>query len=560
MVATDGTPIEEETGKSMDKGIDSSDTGRSESEAEYDIVRILKATDHYTCVYPNGIILGVHVDGIPNRRGVHVELAYVLDLRRATFGKATLAMQAAVLETLNRNLGFVLRDVEMSQRLIEVSKLTTKGRIRLSMLQPNSKHPGSLIYATRSVYVIADGARPSLDLSWLTETSRVLRVEDLLLARRSDMRSFLSEMQNRVLIDKWSLLGESIRKGWLGMLAIIFGAICGMALAADIFVNAGAPYIPIIAAAFGCIGGCYLLRLSRMRLTEFNKLLESEKAKVNRVGDGYRIDESMIKNEDNLRLQRDISFIVSPMMASVAGSIGIGDYDGAVASACIVLDECVRFSKQSIDSVGDEGLEKFVSLFLGIWSDIDEDALALAYVGLSNHLASPLSHDETIRHCTVLANALYDIGVLKPSVKDRIDDLMNQRALKENAKYLSTSETSDELPERRSTQTTPADDDWILDELSKEGTAPSDERDEIVEIVAETVPNPEVSRELANGVRTASELDSLSEIVQTETCSDRLEMRAVDVVNSAASLRTQHPATDNADQNTTGVNNSDKRK
>lgn len=558
MTATDGTQIEDESEKGVDKGTDSSEIEKTESEA--DIVGILKATDHCTCMYPNGIILGVHVEGIPSRRGVHVELAYVLDLRRAAFGKATLAMQAAVLETLNRDLQSVLRDVEMSQKLIEVSKLTSKGRMRLSMLKPNSKHPGSLVYATRTVYVINDEARPSSDLSWLTESSRVLRVEDLLLARRSDMRSFLSEMQNRVSIDKWRVLGESIRKGWLGTLAIIFGVVCSIALAVDILTNTAVPYIPVLAVAIGCLCGCYLLRTSRMMLAEFNELLEAEKGKVNRVGDGYRIDESTARNEDNLRLQRDISFIVSPMMASVAGAIGIGDYDGAVASACTVLDECVRFSKQSVDSVGDEGLEKFVSLFLGIWGEIDEDALALAYVGLSNHLASPLSSDETLRHCTVLANALYDVGVLKPSVKDRIDDLMNQRALKENVKYLNRSETNDEPSKRRSSEAGPADDDWIMGELSKEGRSHSDVPEDIEEITAETIPEAEVSEVLTSDERTACELDSLSEIIQTETSSRYLEPRAVDVVNSAASLKALQQTTDNTDQDAVGEDISEKRK
>ncbi len=557
MTVTDGTPIEDESGKGVDKGTNSSDAEKTESEA--DVVGILKATDHYTCTYPNGIILGVHVDGIPSRRGVHVELAYVLDLRRAAFGKATLAMQAAVLETLNRDLQSVLRDVEMSQKLIEVSKLTSKGRMRLSMLQPNSKHPGSLVYATRTVYVINDEARPSSDLSWLTESSRVLRVEDLLLARRSDMRSFLSEMQNRVSIDKWRVLGESIRKGWLGMLAIIFGVICSIALAMDVFTNTAVPYIPILAAAIGCLGGCYLLCISRTRLAEFNELLETEKGKVNRVGDGYRIDESTTRNEDNLRLQRDISFIVSPMMASVAGAIGIGDYDGAVASACTVLDECVRFSRLSVDSIGDEGLEKFVSLFIGIWGEIDEDALALAYVGLSNHLASPLSPDEILRHCTVLANALYDVGVLKPSVKDRIDDLMNQRAMKENVKYLSRSEANDEPSKHRSSEDGPADDDWIMGEMSKEGISHGDVPEDIEEITAETVPEPEVNEVLTNGERTDRELDSLSETIQTGTSSRYLESRAANVVKSAVSLKALHQITDNTDQDAVGEDISDKR-
>ena len=80
----------------------------SDEQKEYDISRSLKLTGHVTTRYANGLTLGVRMEAIPGTRGVHVDIVFVLDLREAAFGKGGLAMRAAVLETVNRDLDRVL--------------------------------------------------------------------------------------------------------------------------------------------------------------------------------------------------------------------------------------------------------------------------------------------------------------------------------------------------------------------------------------------------------------------------------------------------------------------
>ncbi|MHA2424426.1 MAG: hypothetical protein ACXAEF_06540, partial [Candidatus Thorarchaeota archaeon] len=284
MVVTDGTSTVEK--KESETATETQETLDIEVKKtkEYDIIKALESMGHRTSIYPNGLVLGVLTEGVPGRRGVHVDLAYVLDLRRASFGSATIAMQSALLETLNRDLSVVLRDVDLDGQLFEISKLTTKGRMHLQMLRANSAHPGSLIHVTRTVYVITSDGRPSVDLSWLTESSRILNADDFLLARKSDMRAFLSEMQNRVLSDKWKTFNESMKQGWFSVLALSFCALGAASLLGVVLMGLSSFLLPLAAASGGGASGTWMLRNSRKKLDEFLEMLELDSNKTNTIG------------------------------------------------------------------------------------------------------------------------------------------------------------------------------------------------------------------------------------------------------------------------------------
>ncbi|MDF1537708.1 MAG: hypothetical protein P1Q69_02255 [Candidatus Thorarchaeota archaeon] len=522
MVVTDGTSTLEEKNSedSIDESSVSIETPKSD---EYDIVKVFQSIKHKTAVYENGLVLGVHTCGIPGKRGVHLDLAYVVDLRRASFGKTTIAMQSGLIETLNRDIESVLRDVDLDENLIEVSKRTTRGRVEFMMLCANPNHPGSLIHITRTVYVIVNDVRPSTDLSWLTEPSRILNAEDFLLARRSDMRSFLSEMQTRVFLEKWDAFNESMKEGWFGLLALSFSIIGLVSLIGAVLITASSLIMPLVAASAGAFVGAWLMRNSRMKMSDFHEMLESERVKTNKVGDGYRLDQSISLNESKLQLQRDLGFVVSPLMAAVAGSIGIGDYEGAVTSSCLVLDECVRYSQVDSESMGDEGLSKFIGLFNNLEVEVDEAELSLSYVGLSNHISSSLTEDEIIAHSTALANALYDSGILKPSVKNRIDDLMNSRAMKENLRFLDSVIVDEDLTE-------PPEKDWIYEELLDGELAPQKHDMPIIETV--TFPEEAIVCDEAKSKAIADQLDDLSEAIRASSSAFEMEATASDVINA----------------------------
>ena len=119
--------------KKEDKEIKKEPT--EEREEEYDIVTALKLTEHFTSRYPNGLTLGVRMEGVPGTRGVHVDVVFVLDLRKAEFGGGGLAMRSAVLETVNRDLERVLSDVGLNEFLSEHNVITPFGRVRLPLMR-----------------------------------------------------------------------------------------------------------------------------------------------------------------------------------------------------------------------------------------------------------------------------------------------------------------------------------------------------------------------------------------------------------------------------------------
>ncbi|MFW9953803.1 MAG: hypothetical protein ACFFD3_04545 [Candidatus Thorarchaeota archaeon] len=532
MVITDETSTVEKNEDTLER----EGTATIGGTEDYDIVRALSATGHRISTYPNGIVLGVLTEGIPDRRGVHLDLAYVLDLRRASFGKATIAMQAAVLETLNRTIVSALKDVHLDDSVKEVTKLTSKGRISLQMLRAGPNHKGSLIHLTKTVYVIVSETRPGVDLTWLTESSRILNADDFLLARRSDMRASLSEMQNRVIREKWDILDESMKQAWFGILATMLSIIGAVSILGVLFQGEGSMVLPIGASILGIAAGAWLLFSSRRRLDEFLDIIQTETIKVNKVGDGHRINQSIEINKEKLRTQQDLSFVVSPLMASVAGSISVGDYDSAVSAACLVLDECVRHSTSRVESLGDDGLSKFAGLFNSLGTELDESELAISYVAFSNHILSPLTEDEILKHSTMLTDTLYNSGILRPSVKDRIDDLMNSRAMKENLKFLDREISEHPAGE---IQNDPEEDDWLVQEIS---TADAEHvLDEIPEIEAKTRPTEEYDGVEDDTISVANQLDELSEIVRGDSRKGDVEPTALDVL---ASIAESHSSTE----------------
>lgn len=341
------------------------------------------------------------------------------------------------------------------------------------------------------------------------------------------MRSFLSEMQSRVLLEKWDAFNESMKEGWFGVLALSFSLIGLVSIITATLVNASSMILPLASAIMGAIIGAWLMRSSRKKIGDFYETLESEREKTNLIGDGHRIDQSVEENGDKLRLQRDLGFVVSPLMASVAGSIGIGDYEGAVSSACLVLDECVRYSQGDSESMGDEGLSKFIGLFNSLGVEVDEAALSLSYVGLSNHISSSLSEDEILHQATVLTDTLYNSGILKPSVKGRVDDLMNSRAMKENLRFLDSVIAT----EKDETDTSDGTDgDWMLDEMKKAALAP--EEDEIPVLEAVTFPEDAFEYDEAESKALAEQIDDLSKKIQVNSYTFEMEATASDVIKS----------------------------
>jgi hypothetical protein len=400
-----------------------------------DLVDALKASGHFTCEYSNGLVSGVRLESIPGTQGVHVEVVHVLDLRTARFGKSGLAMRAALLESVNRNFETVLHDVGLGDCLERRDLKMPFKKVSLLVLRGIKGKGVSLVHPTTTIYVVMRNVKPKMDLSWLTDSGRIVTVEEFALARRSDARSFLPELKHAVSHKKWSLLKRSIKRGWIGVLAMAASLISIVSTALILLGESGSTLPSVLTMIVSLLSGLWLLSSSKDNLRGFENLMSNENATLTTLGDSTRIHQSIDSNEENLRLLGDISFVVSPLMATLANAIESGDLNESVNAACSILDECVRLAPiepqtRNSPRPGDEGLARFLGLFDSLGVDVEEEALALSYVALTAHIASPLNFEDMIQHVGRLNYALYNVGAIRPDIKDIVDDKINNRAMK----------------------------------------------------------------------------------------------------------------------------------
>ncbi|MGY5859240.1 MAG: hypothetical protein RTU63_07715 [Candidatus Thorarchaeota archaeon] len=422
-----------------------------EQKEDYDIESALKLTEHFTSRYPNGLTLGVRMEGVPGTRGVHVDVVFVLDLRTAEFGKGGLAMRAAVLETVNRPLERVLSDVGLDDFLSEHNVITPFGRVRLPLMRGMASGSISLMHETRTVYVITENAKPSADLTWLTETGRIVTADQFALIRQSDARSRLPDLKKSVVGNKWKLLESGISRGWFGVLSLVALAIGLSSLITVVLAGSGSLLIPIFASAASGVVGGWLLSSSRSSVSSFIETLSKEQEKLRTIGDATRISKSIEENEEKLELIGNVNFVVSPLVAEAAAAMKSNNLEKTVNLSCTVLDECVRLSPIESTSksllMGDSGLRRFIGLFEYLGGNVEEESLALGYVGLTGHLLRPINFGEAVAHLTELVNSLYNVGAIRPDIKEGIDDHLNFSSMKETLVAFDKSIAEDSEPE-----------------------------------------------------------------------------------------------------------------
>ena len=474
-----------------------SKTPKGESKT-YDIVEVLEATDHLTHVSPNGLVLGVRISGISGARGVHVEIVHILDLRNAVFGKGGFALQASVLESVNRELPNLLKDVGLRERLEEASPLTPWGRVPMRTLRSASGKRKSLVYETRLVYVVTQDVRSSADLSWLTANGRVVSVHDFSLARKSDARTILPDLEKSLVVDKWDGFSRAVRNGWYGVLTAGASVLGGVTSLMVLLSNSGNLIVPLAFMGVCGAGAAWLLRQSHNGLNEFREVIESEQAGVASLGDRKRIVASINSNEKKIRLIGDLSFVISPLMASASKNLEDGDVNGAIVLAERVLDELVRLAPSDEDKkgivTGDAGIERFIGIFRNVGADLtetEEVSLALAYTAVTGHVTTPLGVEEALTHMAVLNTSLFNAGVLSPTVRDSIDNMFISRAF-----HVIVDEFSADLakPEEEIVQTVEgggSDMKELLGNIAKSGSV-SKEHEEEANPEAEETPEEEL--------------------------------------------------------------------
>ncbi|RLI57884.1 MAG: hypothetical protein DRO87_06510 [Candidatus Thorarchaeota archaeon] len=404
---------------------------------ESDIITILKAAGYRTREYPNGISLGVRLEGIPGSRCVHADVIHVLDMRTARFGNSTLAVQSSVLDNMNLEIEHVLEDVGLSGILHRTEILSPHGRRHFTTLKTRSG-TSSYLVESRMIYVVhSDDAPGPGDLEWLTSPNHIVRFSDFGLIQKSDARSLRQEVKGLIVPEKWTALESGLRASWRSILPLIAGMASLIGLISAMITSSGSLLFPAIVAGVSFPLSAWLHRSAQANLSEYDQLQAEETASIESLGDRRRVSVTVDENHDRLRLVGDLRFIVTPLIGGAIVAIESRDVEAAVSSLCAVIDEWVRlspgteYSKATVG--GDPGLAKFLHLFnhLGVADEGDREAsLSLAYAALSGHATLPVPFEELIAHTTTLLQALYDCGILTADVKDTFDDILNKTAAK----------------------------------------------------------------------------------------------------------------------------------
>jgi len=245
-------------------------------------------------------------------------------------------------------------------------------------------------------------------------------------------------------------------------------------------------------------GAAWLLRQSHNGLNEFREVIESEQAGVASLGDRKRVVASISSNEKKIRLIGDLSFVISPLMASASKNLEDGDVNGAVVLAERILDELVRLAPSDEDKkgfvTGDAGIERFIGVFRNVGADLteaEEISLALAYTAVTGHVTTPLGVEEALTHMAVLNTSLFNAGILSPTVRDSIDDMFISRAF-----HVIVDEFGADLakPEEEIVQTVEEDGSGmkeLLGDIVKSGSV-SEEHEEEANPEAEETPEEEL--------------------------------------------------------------------
>jgi hypothetical protein len=170
-------------------------------------------------------------------------------------------------------------------------------------------------------------------------------------------------------------------------------------------------------------------------VSSFVETLSKEQEQLRTIGDTTRINKSIEENEEKLELIGHVNFVVSPLVAEAAEAMKNSNLEKTVNLSCTVLDECVRLSPVESSSkallMGDSGLRRFIGLFEHLGGNIEEEKLSLGYVGLTGHLLRPITFGEAVGHLTELVNSLYNIGAIRPDIKEGIDNHLNFSSMKE---------------------------------------------------------------------------------------------------------------------------------
>jgi hypothetical protein len=453
------------------------DTATEEQSDEYDIIRILVGSGHHARKLENGISLAIRLSGIPDTKGVHVEVVHVLDLRCARFGKSLLGMKSYVLDVINRPLNSILNELSIDNYLITRSLRTIWGKVPLNLLAADKtalkKNKASMIHETRTVYVVSDSAKPSLDLTWITDSSRILSIGDFAVARSSDARSTLPELKRGIDTDKWDALQQATLSSLYSLVGLSIIALTSLSTILAYFEKSWIYPIAGLALVLSVWITLYFSYTSRKHVNIFRESLKSESSRLSEIGDLKRIGTTMEINEEQLTIINELNFVIPTLVGSTIDSFTKGDYAACIHYTSVILDECVRLSPIDYTSEHnpfkvDKGLSRFLGLFQHLevlFEDGEVEELALAYSAITGYPENSITVEGIVHHLTNINYVLFNAGLMSPQLKNRVDDVLNSWGMRLAEKRLSsTSAKIEPTPKHSESSVQNEESDSVFDE------------------------------------------------------------------------------------------------
>jgi len=479
----------------------------SEPRAEkIDIAGTLSEMGHYVSCVADGVTLGIRLEEIPDSRGVHVDVVFVVHLRKMRLGAGPIALKAYLYPIISADLHQILGFVGLGQCLQERVFMTSRGRIRLQVMVHPRGGGASLVHRTTTVYVVTGDAPPATDLSWLTRPSRIVSLEELPIVRASDIRASRKVIEEIISDSKWSDLERAIRSTWYLFFALSILPVLLLAFLTSS--DSGiVQYASVVGALLSGIYALVLFLRNGQVVRSAEHLLLKERERLQGADDSGLMTRALKGLEESIEVVQELQGSVAPLLLSCASHLRNGELRRAAELASAVLDECVDCSifgvvSDSALASADEGLGLFLGLFEALAPHFEREQLALTYVALSSTTSSAsLTESELAQHLGTLANALFEAGALLPAAKENVDDLLNEWAMEFAAEALSR-ELAEESPSEQC-----ADGDAI-DETSSDGSQISEEELAVVSLIE----SQSVAR---NGLR--------PEEITSDACSDECE-------------------------------------
>ena len=330
-----------------------------------------------------------------------------------------------------------------------------------------------MIHETRTVYVVSDSAKPSYDLTWIADSSRILSISDFAVARSSDARSTLPELKRGIDTDKWDALQQATLSSLYSIIGLSIIVLTSLSIILAYFEQSWIYPIAGLALVLSVCVTLYFSYTSRKHVNIFRESLKSESSKLSEIGDLKRIGTTMETNEEQLTIINELNFVIPTLVGSTIDSFTNGDYAACIHYTSVILDECVRLSPIDYTSEhnpfkADKGLSRFLGLFQHlevVFEDGEAEELALAYSAITGYPENSVTVDGIVHHLTNINYVLFNAGLMSPQLKNRVDDVLNSWGLRLAEKRLSsTSAPIEPIPKHSESPVEPEESDSEFDE------------------------------------------------------------------------------------------------